>query len=84
VWLFLVLSVPAFSVAPAAAHTASITTPIAPAVTRCSSPPLAAWYDNLWDKIWAKIYSSLNTRTGVIQWGLLGMLLALWIIWWRR
>jgi hypothetical protein len=82
-WMFLVLVAPCFSVAPAAARATATATSFAPAVAR-PSPPLAAWYDNLWDKIWTKIYGSLNNRTGVIQWGLIGMLLALWIIWWRK
>jgi hypothetical protein len=82
-WLLLLLSAPALSIAPASAQAAPPIT-ASTAVTTISSPPLAAWYDNLWDKMWTKIYSSLNNRTGMIQWGLLGMLLALWIIWWRK
>jgi hypothetical protein len=61
---------------PAVAVAASSTPGVVAIVAR---PPLAAWYD----KIWTKIERSLSTRTGVIQIGLLCMLAALWIIWWR-
>jgi len=82
------LIAPALAVAPATAHAAPVrvslpTTSLAPVAGR-SVPPFAAWYDSLWSKIWTRIEQSLNSRTGVIQWGLLGMLLALWIIWWRK
>lgn len=74
-WLFLALAFPC--VAPAPAWAAA--PPSAPAVCTASLP-VAAWYD----KIWHKIETSLNNRTGAIQFGLIGMLIALWIIWWRK
>jgi hypothetical protein len=79
-WLFLVLMLPCAAAgnARAAAPAASVSCQTSRAVAL--RLPLAAWYD----KVWNKIESSLNNRTGAIQFGLIGMLIALWIIWWRK
>lgn len=36
------------------------------------------------DKYVKKFESSINSRARMTQYGLIGMLLALWIIWWRK
>jgi hypothetical protein len=84
-WLFLVLM--GTCVTPGTLRAAAA--PVAP-VSRHASPaavsalPLAAWYDGWMTKLWNRIESQLNNRTGAIQFGLIGMLIALWIIWWRK
>jgi hypothetical protein len=44
-----------------------------------TTPLLANWWDELWFQFWA----SLRSRKGMLQFGCVGMILALWIIWWR-
>ncbi|OAI41728.1 hypothetical protein AYO40_02455 [Planctomycetaceae bacterium SCGC AG-212-D15] len=60
-----------------AASARPVAAPTAPLAI--AAPPVAAWYD----KIWNTIERNLSSRQGAIQFGLIGMLICLWIIWWR-
>lgn len=78
-WLLLVLMVPCVAPSHACAAPVVASTP-RPTRVAVASLPVATWYDT----VWRKIVNQLNNRTGAIQFGLIGMLIALWIIWWRK
>jgi hypothetical protein len=77
--LSLALALPVASPSAASAHNVPITCQVV-AAAPASLPFAATWYDKLWNKL----VQSLSTREGAIQFGLIGMVICLWIIWWRR
>jgi hypothetical protein len=44
------------------------------------TPVLAGWFDSLT----TYLEGSLNNRARIVQFALVAMMLALWIIWWRK
>lgn len=79
--LCLIVAVGTSSLCPGAARAAPPRAAAAEGISRVSATiPVAGWLDKLWNKI----ENNMNNERGVIQLGLIGMLIALWIIWWRR
>jgi hypothetical protein len=66
------------------AASAAVIPQAAPAARTCpvavAAVPVAAWYHT----VWYKIERILGNRTGAIQFAFVGMLIALWIIWWKK
>jgi hypothetical protein len=71
--LFLVLAL-----CGAEAHAA----PAAPVPVATATPVFAEGWK--WSKIYAPIESGLSSRARMVQLGSLGMVIALFIIWWRK
>jgi hypothetical protein len=49
-------------------------------LARFAVSPLGAWYDSMYNKM----QSWLGTKSHMIQVGCIGMVIALFIIWWRK
>lgn len=77
--VLVLLSLPGTSALAAAAS------PVDNAACSSATPSLAgpvwgAWYD----KVLAPFEGALNTKKRMVQFATVGMIIALWIIWWRK
>jgi hypothetical protein len=52
-----------------------------PAMAAAARTPVAAW---TWSKVFKTVTRGLGTQQGMIQFGAVGMFIALSILWWRK